>query len=78
MTTPPAGIVAEPLSTVVPTPDSVLVVAPPLTVLLIDTMFPNWDGKTSIKLAVVAVLGPLLLTTSVNVLAPPTEIVELV
>ncbi len=66
-----------PAATVVPTPASVLVLAPPETWLVIAVMLLNCAGRLSTNGAFVSVLGPALLITTVNVLPWPTATVVL-
>ncbi len=70
-------MVAAPLMAVVPTPTRVLVVAPPLTLLVMRVIALNWDGRLSTNVPLVRVLGPALLITTVKVFVAPEAMVLL-
>ena len=70
VTAPPLGIVTEP-AIVVPLMLKLLVLAPPLAWLPRLVALANWLGSTSAKLAPLAVDGPLLLITKLNVVLAP-------
>ena len=74
VTAPPPGIVTEPWI-VVPVMLKLTVLAPPLTAEPALLALANWLGKVSTKLAVVAVDGPALLITKLNVVVLPTATV---
>lgn len=74
VTAPPPGIVSEP-AIVVPLMLNVLVLAPPLTAEPKLVALANWPGSTSAKLAPVAVDGPALLITKLDVVVLPTATV---
>ena len=76
MTTPPEGIVTEPLSAVVLVAE-LSRLAPPLLALTTLLTVPKPAGKVSMKLEPVAVLGPLLLITSVKLAVPAADTVLL-